>query len=375
MEWTSLALSGTLWMPLVGAFLLMLVPKGQELVARAVALVITLITLGMASVLFLGFDGNFTGYQFVERFDWLPEYGVSYFLGIDGVSLWLVGLTALLSVFAVVLSFNIRERVREFLLWMLVLETALLGVFMALDVILFYVFFELTLVPAYFLISLWGGRDRAAAALKFFLYTFFGSLLMLVAAIVLAFEHQKATNVLTFALPSLQAFAWQQGLPGGLESWLFLGFALAFAVKLPLVPFHTWWPQAMGTAPLPLLVVFLKTGAYGFLRYAIPLFPDAALSFAPIMISLAAVAIVYGALVAVMQSEVRRVALYVVVSHAGFILMGLFSLTPEGFVGSALQQVNHGVTMGALFLLLGMLEARTRTLQIGELGGLKQQMP
>jgi NADH-quinone oxidoreductase subunit M len=194
MDWTSLALSWTLWTPLIGAVLLMLVPKGQELVARAVALTITLITLGMAGVLFLGFNPNVVGYQFVERFAWLPDYGVSYFLGIDGVSLWLVGLTALLSVFAVALSFNIQDRVREFLIWMLVLESALLGVFMALDVILFYVFFELTLVPSYFLISLWGGRDRAAAALKFFLYTFFGSLWMLIAAIVLAFEHQKAVG-------------------------------------------------------------------------------------------------------------------------------------------------------------------------------------
>lgn len=375
MDWTTLALSWTLWTPLIGALLLLFVPKGQELIARAVALTITLITLGMASVLFLGFNPNIKGYQFVERFAWLPDYGVSYFLGIDGVSLWLVGLTTLLSVFAVALSFNIHERVREFLIWMLVLESALLGVFMALDVILFYVFFELTLVPSYFLISLWGGRDRAAAALKFFLYTFFGSLFMLIASIVLAFEYQKAFNVLTFELPRLQAFVWEGGLPGSLETWLFWGFVLAFAVKLPLVPLHTWWPQAMGAAPMPLLVVFLKTGAYGFMRFAIPLFPDAAVSFAPILISLAAIAIVYAAIVATMQSDLKRVALFAIVSHAGFILMGLFSLTPEGFIGSALQQINHGVTMGAMFLLLGMLESRTRTLQIAEMGGLKQQMP
>jgi NADH-quinone oxidoreductase subunit M len=375
MDWTSLALSWTLWTPLIGAVLLMLVPKGQELVARAVALTITLITLGMAGVLFLGFNPNVVGYQFVERFAWLPDYGVSYLLGIDGVSLWLVGLTALLSVFAVALSFNIQERVREFLIWMLVLESALLGVFMALDVILFYVFFELTLVPSYFLISLWGGRDRAAAALKFFLYTFFGSLWMLIAAIVLAFEHQKAVGVLTFELPRLQAFVWEQGLPGNLETLLFFGFALAFAIKLPLVPLHTWWPQAMGAAPMPLLVVFLKTGAYGFMRFAIPLFPDAAQAFAGFFVALGAISIVYGAIVATMQSEIRRLALYAVVSHAGFIVMGLFSLTAQGFVGGALQQVNHGVTMGAMFLLLGMLESRTRTLQIAELGGLKQQMP
>lgn len=375
MDSLNLVLSWTLWMPAIGALLLVVVPKGQELIARAVALTIALITLGMAGVLLIGFDPTTAGYQFVERFAWLPDYGVSYYLGIDGVSIWLVGLTALLSVLAIALSFGIQERVREFLIWMLVLETALLGVFMALDVILFYVFFELTLVPAYFLISVWGGRDRAAAALKFFLYTFFGSLFMLIASLVLAFEYQKVFGALTFELPRLQAFVLERGLPGDLETWLFWGFVLAFTVKLPLVPLHTWWPQAMGAAPLPLLVVFLKTGAYGLMRFAIPMFPDAAQAFAPIMVALGAIAIVYGAIVAVMQSEMRRVALYAVVSHAGFIVMGLFSLTPEGFVGSVLQQLNHGITMGAMFLLLGLLELRTRTLQIAELGGLKQQMP
>ncbi|MDW8107586.1 MAG: NADH-quinone oxidoreductase subunit M [Armatimonadota bacterium] len=375
MDWLSLVLSWTLWMPLIGAVLLMLVPKGQELIARAIALTVTLLTLGMASVLILGFDSSGVGYQFVEQFAWLPDYGVSYYIGVDAVSLWLVGLTALLSVLAMALAFSVRERVREFLIWMLVLETALLGVFMALDVILFYVFFELTLVPAYFLISQWGGRDRAAAALKFFLYIFFGSLLMLIATLVLAFEYQKVFGSLTFELPRLQQFVDTYGLPGDLEAWLFWGFVLAFAVKLPLVPFHTWWPQAMGVAPLPLLVVFLKTGAYGLMRYAIPLFPDAAQAFAPILVGWGAIAVVYGAIVAVMQSELRRVVLYAVISHAGFIVMGLFSLTPEGFVGSALQQLNHGITMGAMFVLLALLETRTRTLQIAELGGLKQQMP
>ncbi|MCS7273426.1 MAG: NADH-quinone oxidoreductase subunit M [Fimbriimonadales bacterium] len=375
MDWLGLVLSWTLWMPTIGAVLLMLVPKGQELVARAVALAVALITLGMAGVLIVGFDTTRVGYQFVEQLAWLPDYGVSYYLGVDAVSVWLVGLTALLSVLAVALAFSVHERVREFLIWMLVLETALLGVFMALDVILFYVFFELTLVPTYFLISQWGGRDRAAAALKFFLYTFFGSLLMLVATLVLAFEYQKEFGSLTFELPRLQAFVATRELPNNLEVWLFWGFVLAFAVKLPLVPFHTWWPHAMGVAPLPLLVVFLKTGAYGLMRYAIPLFPDAAQAFAPTLVAWGAIAVVYGAIVAIMQSELRRVVLYAIISHAGFIVMGLFSLTPEGFTGSVLQQLNHGITMGAMFLLLALLEARTRTLQIAELGGLKHQMP
>ncbi len=362
-------------MPVIGAGLVLLVPRGQELVARAVALVVALITLGLAGVLIANFDPLQSGYQFVERVAWLPDYGVQYLLGVDGVSVWLVGLTTLLTVLALAFSFTITQRVREFLVWMLVLETALLGVFMALDLILFYVFFELTLVPAYFLIAIWGGRDRAGAALKFFLYTFLGSLFMLVATILLAFEYQRATGSMSFELMRLQEFVASGAVASDLLRWLFLGFAVAFAVKLPLVPFHTWWPQAMGTAPIPLIVVFLKTGAYGFLRFAIPLFPEQAQAYAPLALALGAVAVVYGALLAVMQYDMRQVALYAVVSHAGFIVMGLFALNEQGYVGSALQQINHGVTMGAMFLLLGFLALRTGTLDVDRLGGLKAQMP
>lgn len=360
---------------MVGVGVLLLIPRGQELMMRGVALVFALLTLGLTGVMVSNFDPTVAGYQFVERVAWLPDFGVYYQLGVDGVSIWLVGLTALLSVFAIGFAFSVQERVREFLILMLLLETALLGVFMALDLILFYVFFELTLVPSYFLIALWGGRERARSALKFFLYTFLGSIFLLIASIVLAFEHFRATGVMTFEASALQQFVAQGGLPGGLETWLFLGFAIAFAVKLPLVPFHTWWPSAMGAAPIPLVVVFLKTGAYGFLRFAIPMFPDAAQGFASLMIALSAVAILYAAVVAVMQTDIKRLALFAVVSHAGFIIMGLFALNPVGFTGSVLQQVNHGITMGAMFLLLGMLELRTRTLEIDSLGGLKAQMP
>ncbi len=361
-------------MPVIGAGLVILTPRRQELVARAVAIVIALITLGLAGVLIANFDSQQSGYQFVERVAWLPDYGVQYLLGADGVSIWLVGLTALLTVLALLFSFTITQRVREFLVWMLVLETALLGVFMALDLILFYVFFELTLVPSYFLIAIWGGRNRAEYALKFFLYTFLGSLLMLLATIVLAFEHQRALGVMTFELERLQAFVASGAVSGELLRWLFLGFAIAFAIKLPLVPFHTWWPQAMGTAPIPLIVVFLKTGAYGFLRFAIPLFPEQAQALAPVGIALGAIAVVYGAILAVMQYDMRQVALYAVVSHAGFIIMGLFALNEQGYIGSVIQQLNHGITMSAMFLLLGMLELRTGTLDVDRLGGLKAQM-
>ncbi len=362
-------------MPMIGVGVLLLIPRGQEMMMRGVALVFALITLGLAGVMVSNFDPTSAGYQFVERVAWLPDFGVNYLLGVDGVSIWLVGLTALLSVFAISLAFSIQERVREFLILMLILETSLLGVFMALDLVLFYVFFELTLVPSYFLIALWGGQERASSALKFFLYTFLGSIFLLIASLVLAFEHFRATGIMTFDSAVLQAFVAQGGIPGGLETWLFLGFAIAFAVKLPLVPFHTWWPQAMGAAPIPLVVVFLKTGAYGFLRFAIPLFPDAAQGFASLMIALSAIAILYAAVVATMQTDIKRLALFAVVSHAGFIMMGLFALNPVGFTGSVLQQVNHGITMGAMFLLLGMLELRTRTLEIDSLGGLKAQMP
>lgn len=362
-------------MPVIGAFFLLWVPRRQELMARGIAIVFALITLGLTGVLITSFDPSDSHYQFVERVDWLPDYGVQYLLGVDGVSLWLVGLTALLSVLALFFSFSITERVKEFLILMLLLESALLGVFLALDLMLFYVCFELTLVPTYFLIALWGGRERAEASLKFFLYTFFGSLFMLLAMIVLAFEHYRATGVMTFELMRLQEFLRAGTIPGDLRVWLFLGFAIAFAVKLPLVPFHTWWSQAMGEAPFPVVVVFLKTGAYGFLRFALPMFPEEAQAFAPLGMALASIAVVYAGILAVMQFDMKQVALYAVLSHAGFIMMGLFAQNEQGFVGSVLQQINHGITMGAMFLLLGFLYGRTGTLDVDRLGGLKQQMP
>ncbi|MER3402564.1 MAG: Fe-S-binding domain-containing protein [Armatimonadota bacterium] len=375
MEWAVKVLSWILWMPTIGALVLLWVPRRHEVMARGIALVFALITLGLAGVLVTSFDPNDARYQFVERVDWLPDDGVQYLLGVDGVSLWLVGLTTFLSVLALVFSFSITERVKEFLIWMLVLESALLGVFMALDLVLFYVFFELTLVPTYFLIALWGGREGGSAALKFFLYNFLASLGMLVSTIVLAFEHYRATGVMTFELMRLQEFVREGSIPSDLRTWLFLGFAVAFAVKLPLVPFHTWWPQAMGAAPFPVVVVFLKTGAYGFLRFGLPLFPQEAQAFAPLGIALAAVAVVYAGIVATMQFDMKQVALYAVLSHAGFIMMGLFSATEQGFVGSVLQQINHGITMGAMLLLLGFLYGRTGTLDVDRLGGLKAQMP
>ncbi len=384
MEWATRVLSWTLWMPLIGALLVLLMPRSQRWTAWAVAMVFALLTLGLTFLLAAYFDPTAAGYQFVERVAWLPDYGVSYLLGIDGVSLWLVMLTATLGVLTIgylgLMAARTDgaepfEHLHAFLFHLLLLETALLGVFMALDLVLFYVFFELTLVPTYFLIALWGGERRSYAALKFFLYTFFGSLFMLLAALWLAFAHYRATGAMTFELMRLQAFVAEGGVPFEVQKWLFLGFALAFAIKLPLVPFHTWWPLAMGEAPIPVVVLFLKTGAYAFLRFALPLFPDAAQAFAPLGMALAAIAVVYAAIVATMQTDMKQVALYAVVSHAGFIIMGLFALNEAGFTGSVIQQLNHGVTMGALFLLMGLLKARTGTLEIGRLGGLKAQMP
>ncbi len=384
MEWATRVLSWTLWMPLIGALLVLLMPRSQRWTAWAVAMVFALLTLGLTFLLAAYFDPTAAGYQFVERVAWLPDYGVSYLLGIDGVSLWLVMLTAALGVLTIGYlglmaartdGAEPLERLHAFLFHLLLLETALLGVFMALDLVLFYVFFELTLVPTYFLIALWGGERRSYAALKFFLYTFFGSLFMLLAALWLAFAHYRATGAITFELMRLQAFVAEGGVPFEVQKWLFLGFALAFAIKLPLVPFHTWWPLAMGEAPIPVVVLFLKTGAYAFLRFALPLFPDAAQAFAPLGMALAAIAVVYAAIVATMQTDMKQVALYAVVSHAGFIMMGLFALNEAGFTGSVIQQLNHGVTMGALFLLMGLLKARTGTLEIGRLGGLKAQIP
>jgi len=321
------------------------------------------------------FDPAVGEMQLAERFPWIPAYGIDYSVGVDGVSLFLVLLTALLGPIVMLASWTIRERIKEYLFFMLVLETGMLGAFVALDLVLFYVFWEVMLVPMYFLIGVWGGPRRIYAALKFVLYTMAGSLLMLVAIIYLATRNAEVTQLLTFDLLKL----YNLNLPYAEQMWLFSAFALSFAIKVPLFPFHTWLPDAHVEAPTAgsviLAAILLKMGAYGFLRFAIPLFPEAALSAAPFMIALAVIGIVYGAMVAMMQADLKKLVAYSSVSHLGFVVLGLFAFNLQGIEGAVYQMLNHGLSTGALFLIVGMIYERRHTRMIDDFGGLWKQMP
>jgi len=359
-----------------------------ELVWKVTALASSLVGLALTIMLWQGFDPATSGMQLVEHVSWIPTYGIHYSLGIDGIALLLVALTSFLLPVVLLASWNdIHERVRAYLFFMLALQTGMLGAFLALNLFLFYVFWELMLIPMYFIIGIWGGPRRIYATLKFFIYTMVGSLLMLVGIIVLAWLHHAqfgslsfeyygsngATGILDLSIPNTGGVWWQR------QGFLFAVFALAFAIKVPMFPFHTWLPDAHVEAPTPgsavLAGVLLKLGTFGFLRYALPLFPQAALTFAPWIVGLAVVGIVYGALVAWVQSDVKKLVAYSSVSHMGFIVLGLFALNPQGVTGAVLQMVNHGVSTGALFILVGMIYERRHVRDLAAFGGLAKVMP
>jgi NADH-quinone oxidoreductase subunit M len=339
--------------------------------------------------LFAVFDATKTGYQFVEHAPWIAEYGIHYHVGIDGISLVLVMLTTFLMPVVLAASWtDITRSVKSYLFFMLFLETGMLGAFVSLNVFQFYVFWEVMLIPMYFIIGIWGGPRRIYAAVKFFIFTMSGSLLMLVAILVVYYLGYQQTGVLTFDLvapPWSEASALldvsipTRGLWWQTQFWLFAAFALAFAIKVPMVPLHTWLPDAHVEAPtagsVVLAGVLLKMGTYGFLRFALPLFPDAAVQFTPFMMGLAVAGIVYGSLVAMVQQDIKKLVAYSSVAHLGFVMLGMFAFNLQGMNGSVLQMVNHGLSTGALFLLVGMLYERRHTRMIVDFGGVARPMP
>jgi NADH-quinone oxidoreductase subunit M len=362
-------LSVLVLLPVAGAVVVVLTRR--ETLQKVFGLVFSTLEFAL-SLLMLGSFRDVAGMQLVEKRAWIPAWGISYHVGVDGLSLWLVILTTFLTPLALLGSWSsIGKRVREFVVFMLLLEAGMIGVFVALDLFLFYVFWEVMLIPMYLLIGIWGHERRIYAAVKFFLYTFAGSVLMLVAFLVL----YKRAGVGSFGIAALAA----RPVAPELQVWLFLACALAFAIKVPMWPFHTWLPDAHVEAPTAgsviLAGVLLKMGGYGFLRVAIPIFPDAAMRFAPVVGVLAVIGILYGALVSLVQPDLKKLVAYSSVAHLGFVMLGIAAFTTTGLVGSVYQMLNHGISTGALFFLVGMLYDRRHTRLISEFGGLKSVMP
>jgi NADH-quinone oxidoreductase subunit M len=381
---TNHLLSVVLFTPLVGALLLLLVPREAQTLHRIVGNVFGALGFLVSIPLVTRFVVGSEGFSFKETADWIPSIGAKYALGIDGISLLLIMLTTFLGMLAILSSWSaIKTRTKEYYILLLLLQTGMLGVFMSLDFFLFYVFWEVMLVPMYFLIGVWGSDRRLYAAIKFFLYTLAGSVLMLLAILALYFNYAKtlpAGSVGTFDIPTLLVAAQQ--FPDSLKAWLFWGFFFAFAIKVPMFPFHTWLPDAHTEAPTAgsviLAGVLLKMGTYGFLRFSLPLLPGDPTMRAKIVhivVVLSIIGIIYGAVVCLMQKDMKRLIAYSSVSHLGFCTLGIFALTPLGLSGSVLQQVNHGISTGALFLIVGVLYERRHTRLISEFGGLATPMP
>ena len=370
-------LSILVFFPLVGIVLLLFLDRKNHKVLKGVTLGLSLLEFLFSLPVWFRFNSQTAAMQFVERYDWFPSYGITYYVGVDGFSLLLILLTTLLTPICVLATWtDIERRVKEFMICLLALMSGMLGVFVALDLFLFYVFWEVMLIPMYLLIGVWGNPARRIyAAVKFFLFTMFGSLLMLVAILVLYFHYGQTTGTYTFDLLKMYGLA----IPFHMQFWMFLAFGLAFAIKVPMFPFHTWLPDAHTEAPtvgsVILAAVLLKMGTYGFLRFNMPLFPQAALYFVPLFSILALIGIVYGALVSMMQKDLKRLIAFSSVSHLGFVMLGLFTFTMPGVQGGIIQMINHGLSTGALFLIVGMIYERRHTRMIADFGGLSTPMP
>jgi len=369
-------LSLIVFLPVLGGLILLALSDQRRGLIKVCALIICVLDFLLFLSVYLGFDPTDPGMQFIEKRLWIDQFGITYFLGIDGISLLLVGLTVFLTPLAILASWNsVKQRVKGFLFFILALETGMIGVFVALDMFLFYLFWEAMLVPMYFLIGIWGHERRIYAAVKFFLFTLLGSVLMLVAILVLVFLNYHQTGLMSFDLIEL----YNVIIPGQIQFWLMLAFFLAFAIKVPLFPLHTWLPDAHVEAPTAgsviLAGVLLKMGTYGMLRFALPLFPEASIAFVPVVATLAIIGIIYGALVAFAQKDLKKLVAYSSVSHLGFVVLGIYALNHEGIQGSILQMINHGLTTGALFMMVGMLYERRHTRLIADFGGLAKSVP
>jgi NADH-quinone oxidoreductase subunit M len=369
-------LTAVLAVPAAGALIVFLLP-GRDDLLRRIALGTSLVTAAVAAALLVDFEVGDSGYQFLESKSWISSLGIRYTLGVDGISLFMVALTALLFPISLLASMKIDRRVRAYHGLMLLLEAGLMGIFLSVDLFLFFVFWELVLVPMYFIVGIWGYDRRIYAALKFFLYTAAGSALLLVGILALAFLHAAAPGQdLTFDLRTLMQW---EGLSSTTARWLFLAFFASFAIKVPLFPLHTWLPDAHVEAPTAgsvlLAGVLLKLGAYGFLRFSLTLFPQASVDFAPLLLTLATVGIIYGAVVATMQRDLKKLVAYSSVAHLGFVVLGTFALTIPGIEGGLFTMVSHGLTTGALFLLVGILYDRRHTRDIADFGGVWKSAP
>ncbi len=367
-----------LLVPLAGAFLLLFIDKEKTTVIKYFGLAIALIVFVISLILYFKFDSSNPNFQFNDKIKWIDNLNISYHVGIDGLSLLLVLLTTFITPLTLISSWSsIQKKVKEFTFFMLILEVGMLGVFVSIDLFLFYIFWEAMLIPMYFIIGIWGGERRIYASVKFFLYTMFGSLLMLVAIIWLAVYASASLG--HFSTDLVELYSVGPTIQHTIQKYMFLAFAFSFAIKVPLFPLHTWLPDAHVQAPtagsIILAAVLLKMGTYGLLRFCLPLFPQAAITFAPYISVLAIIGIIYGALVAMVQTDMKKLVAYSSVAHLGFVVLGIFAMNQISIQGAIIQMVNHGLSTGALFFLVGVIYERTHTREISYYGGIAKIVP